>query len=111
MEALTGRRSHWPECDDTGPLHRLTHGEFVTNLVAEWRALVCDIRDAGLKIFADAELLVTAKGFADEKVLALTLLVRTVSHIKGALLLIDARRIVEARTITRCCLENLYWVV
>jgi hypothetical protein len=39
------------------------------------------------------------------------LLARTVSNIKGAVLLLDAHRIVEARTITRCCLENLYWTV
>jgi Family of unknown function (DUF5677) len=39
------------------------------------------------------------------------LLARTISNIKGAVLLLAARRIVEARTITRCCLENLYWTV
>ena len=43
--------------------------------------------------------------------LALTLLARTISNLKGALILLDARRIVEARTITRCCLENLYWTI
>jgi hypothetical protein len=39
------------------------------------------------------------------------LLARTISNVKGAVLLLAARRIVEARTITRCCLENLYWMV
>jgi hypothetical protein len=29
----------------------------------------------------------------------------------GALLLLDAKRIVEARTIARSCLENFYWTV
>jgi hypothetical protein len=27
------------------------------------------------------------------------------------MLLLDAQRIIEARTITRCCFENLYWTV
>jgi Family of unknown function (DUF5677) len=53
---------------------------------------------------------VTAKGYADEKVLALTLLARTISNCKAVLLLVRERRIVEARVITRCCLENAYWV-
>jgi superfamily I DNA/RNA helicase len=31
--------------------------------------------------------------------------------VKGAILLLDAKRVVEARTISRCVLENLYWIV
>jgi hypothetical protein len=80
-------------------------------LVEEWKALTADVRDAGLGIFATAEVPITARGFADEKVLALTLLARTVSNVKGAILLLDAKRVVEARTITRCAFENLYWIV
>ncbi|MBW7965524.1 hypothetical protein [Bradyrhizobium sp. BR 10261] len=30
---------------------------------------------------------------------------------EAALILLDAKQIVEARTIARCCLENLYWIV
>jgi hypothetical protein len=70
-----------------------------------------DIRDAALGMFANAEVARTERGFADEKILALTLLARTVSNVKGALLLLDAKRIVQARTITRCAFENLYWIV
>jgi hypothetical protein len=54
---------------------------------------------------------ITGKVFADPSFLALTLLARTISNLKGAIILLDARRIVEARTITRSCLENLYWTV
>jgi Family of unknown function (DUF5677) len=32
------------------------------------------------------------------------------SNFKGALLLLEHRRVIEARVITRCCLENSYWV-
>lgn len=81
------------------------------NLVQEWKALLVSVRDAGLGIFATAEVPKTEQGFADEKVLALTLLARTVSNVKGASLLLEASRIVEARTITRCVFENLYWII
>ena len=81
------------------------------DIVTEWKRLVGDIRDAALGMFANSEVARTECGFADEKVLALTLLARTVSNVKGALLLLDAKRIVEARTITRCAFENLYWIV
>jgi hypothetical protein len=81
------------------------------SLVSEWRALASDIREAGLRIFESAEVPVTEKGFADEKVLGLTLLARTVSNVKGVLLLVDAKRIVEARIVTRSCIENFYWAV
>ena len=39
------------------------------------------------------------------------LLARTVWRVKGALILLEAKHIVEARTITRCYFENLYWLV
>jgi hypothetical protein len=81
------------------------------DIVTEWKQLAGDIRDAALELFANAEIARTDRGFADEKVLALTLLSRTVSNVKGVLLLLDAKRIVEARTITRCAFENLYWIV
>jgi hypothetical protein len=82
------------------------------SIVAEWKTLADDVRDAGLRIFETASVARTHKGFADEKILSLMLLARTISNLKGAVLLLAARRIVEARTITRCCLEkNLYWTV
>lgn len=81
------------------------------SLSDEWKNLAAMIRDAGLGIFATANIPRTEKGFADEKVLALALLARTVSNLKATLLLVDAKRVVEARTIARCVFENLYWVV
>jgi hypothetical protein len=81
------------------------------SLITEWNALAANVRDTGLQIFATAEVPRTHKGFADVRVLALTLLARTISKVKGAMILLDAMRIVEARTITRCCFENLFWAV
>jgi hypothetical protein len=80
-------------------------------LVGDWTTLAADVRTVWVSICATADVPVTAKGFADEKVLAMMLLARTVSNLKGALLLIGGKQIVESRTITRCCLENLYWTV
>src|ERR1017187_7838557 len=79
--------------------------------IAGWTGLAEKIGAAGHEIFRTAEVQITEKGYADEKFLALTLLARTMSNLKGALLLLRAKRIVEARTITRCCFENQYWVV
>jgi hypothetical protein len=80
-------------------------------LVEEWEALAADTRNTALGIFETQNVPVTIKGFADEKVLALMLLARTVSNMKGTLQLLDARRIVEARIITRSCFENFFWTV
>jgi hypothetical protein len=45
---------------------------------------------------------------SDPNIIAITLLIRTLSNFRGALLLLKANRIVEGRTITRCCYENLF---
>jgi len=79
--------------------------------IPTWDALANKLRTCGLDIFATATVSITHKGFADEKVLALALLARTLSNLKGTLSLLRDRQIVEARTITRCCFENAYWVV
>jgi Family of unknown function (DUF5677) len=81
------------------------------SVVAAWTALAERLGTTGMEIFRTAEVAITPKGFSDEKVLALTLLARSVSNLKGVLVLLRAQRIVEARTITRCCLENSYWTV
>jgi len=79
--------------------------------IPAWTALSDKLGAAALDIFNTANVPVTATGFADEKVLALTLLARTWSNCRSAMLLLRERHIVEARTITRCCYENLYWIV
>ena len=83
----------------------------MTDTIATWTVLAEKLGTAGLEIFRTAEVGITPKGFSDEKVLALTLLARSVSNLKGVLVLLHARRTVEARTITRCCMENFYWTV
>lgn len=49
-------------------------------------------------------------GAADPKIVAVLLLIRTLSNFRGTLILLRADRIVEARTLTRCCFENLFTI-
>lgn len=78
--------------------------------IARWRALAQEILECGQKLFFSYEIPVTDKRSADPMVIAAALLARSMSNMRGALLLIDAKRLVEARVIVRCCLENSYWI-
>jgi hypothetical protein len=49
-------------------------------------------------------------GAADPKIVAVLLLIRTLSNFRGTLILLRTDRIVEARTLTRCCFENLFTI-
>jgi hypothetical protein len=64
------------------------------SVVAAWTALAERLGTTGIEIFRTAEVAITPKGFSDEKVLALTLLARSVSNLKGVLVLLRAQRIV-----------------
>jgi hypothetical protein len=46
----------------------------------------------------------------DPKFVAMTILCRTLGHFHGVAWLINQKRIVEARILTRCCFENLFWI-
>jgi hypothetical protein len=61
-------------------------------------------------IFGEAEAPITRKGATDPKVLAKTLLARTLSNFKGAVASTSEGLVVEARILTRCCFENLLWI-
>src|ERR1700722_2721778 len=66
--------------------------------------------DAGLSIIFEADKMAVGSSTKDPKVLALALLCRTLSNFNGAVLMIEAAMPVEARTLTRCCFENLLWL-
>ena len=61
-------------------------------------------------IFGEAEAPITEKGASDPKVVAMTLLARTLSHFKSVVALTREGMVVEARILTRCCFENLLWI-
>ena len=46
----------------------------------------------------------------DPKIIAVLLLIRTLSNFRGTVILLRADRIVEARTIARCCFENRFTI-
>ena len=85
-------------------------GSPMPTLLEDWNTHCVTIIKAAERILR-ADVTITDKGFADPNFIALALLIRTVSNLKGAMILLDARRIVEARTLARSCLENLYWTV
>ncbi|MGC1779042.1 MAG: DUF5677 domain-containing protein [Xanthobacteraceae bacterium] len=59
-------------------------------------------------IFAEAKVDITEKLFGEPKILSLALLSRTIGNFKGVISVVKENLIVEARTLTRSCYENLY---
>lgn len=64
--------------------------------------------EASTQLVTACTLTITARGMLDPKVLAYLLLCRTISNFEGMLLLAKHRLVVEARTLARCCVENLF---
>jgi hypothetical protein len=75
-----------------------------------WQDYSRRLYHAGLSIIAEADKMTVGSSTKDPKVLALALLCRTLSNFNGAVLMIEAAMPVEARTLTRCCFENLLWI-
>jgi hypothetical protein len=65
---------------------------------------------AAIAILGEADRLTVGADVKDPKVLALALLCRTLLNFKGAALMVQSDMVVEARTLTRCCYENLLWI-
>ena len=65
---------------------------------------------AALELMDKCELVVTEQGMLHPRILALALLSRTLSNLKGVAILTERGLAVEARTLARCCYENLFMV-
>lgn len=78
--------------------------------IREWLAHTKKLLGAAEAILATTEIERSEHDAADIRVMGLTLLARTYSNLKGIILLIEARRVVEARVLARCCFENAFWV-
>ena len=63
-----------------------------------------------MAIFEGASIAITEKQFAEPKVLALALLCRTLSHLKGLGAVAKLGLAVEARLLARACYENMFCV-
>jgi hypothetical protein len=77
---------------------------------AKWAELGDKLLQLAGEIYAEADLFETNLGATDPKVVALTLLCRTVGNFRGAMMMVDQGLIVEGRTLTRSCLENLIFI-
>lgn len=74
-----------------------------------WDALAHRLYAKGVDVFDAADVPVTEAGARDPKVVAMALLARTLRAMQAADLLLQDEFIVEARTLTRTILENLFF--
>jgi Family of unknown function (DUF5677) len=65
------------------------------------------LMDVGIEVTAQANFEIGLKWAKEPKVIALTLLCRTLGNMKGAVQLMQQGMFVEAQILTRCCIENL----
>jgi hypothetical protein len=82
----------------------------VEGQIDEWRAVCATLRDCGFHLIKQSNVGFVGRALEDQHSDALALLARTMSNLSGAILLLDNHQIVEARVITRCCIENFFWV-
>ena len=61
------------------------------------------LMDVGIEVVAHAHVEVGAKWAREPKVVALTLLCRTLGNMKGAISLVSQQLLVEVLVLTRCC--------
>jgi Family of unknown function (DUF5677) len=78
--------------------------------VATWLKFAEKLLQVGYALFNDREVPITERGAADPSVLVITLLARSISNVRGALVLVRAGLVVEARTLVRCVFENLFCI-
>jgi len=74
----------------------------------QWLAFAGRLIALAYAIFGEARIDVTEKLFGEPKILSLALLCRTMGNFKGVIALTKETLVVEARTLTRSCYENLY---
>ena len=74
----------------------------------QWLAFADRLIALAHAIFGEAKIDITEKLFGEPKILSLALLCRTVGNFKGVVALTREGLVVEARTLTRSCYENLY---
>lgn len=72
----------------------------------EWIDHAEQLIATGYSILATANVVIGPRGAGDVKVLACTLLARTMSNLRGVLALAKLELVVEARVLVRCCFEN-----
>src|SRR5215813_10545481 len=83
-------------------------------MTCEYRAQLypfCDeLKQVAVEISEAANIQLSPHGLADPKLIALAILCRTRSNFGGAVILVRAGQVVEARVLARCCCENMFLV-
>jgi hypothetical protein len=82
----------------------------MTEVVEKWQALTDRLIAASLDVLRKGVVPPEHLVWSDPKVISILLLARTLSHAKGVRALLKAGRVLEARILTRNCLENGFWV-
>jgi hypothetical protein len=80
------------------------------NKVSSWLSLCEQLRFLGYAILGSVAAIEDVSGAGKIKVIAATLLARTLSNLHGAMLLAKAGRVVEVRILVRCCFENQFLI-
>jgi hypothetical protein len=81
-----------------------------TTTLAAWLDFAEKLPLIAHSILGEADIPQTESGAFDPKALAAALLIRTISNFRGVVALARARRVVEARVLTRCCIENTFYL-
>ena len=78
--------------------------------VEKWQEFSLKVRDIGYVVMSHCGFDSGNTRITDPRVMATTLLARTLSNLLAVRHLVKGGYIVEARTIARCCYENSFWV-
>ena len=76
----------------------------------KWMAFARRLLIVCVEILAASDVKVTEKRFAEPKVLALALLCRTFTNLKGVIAVVREGLAVEGRTLARSCYESMFFV-
>jgi len=75
-----------------------------------WLIFAENMIDVGYRLLRATDAPVEGEWAANTRSVAQALFARTLSNARGALSLIRTGCIVETRVLTRCCLENYFWI-
>ena len=78
--------------------------------VDRWLTFAETLSSLGERICAEGEIPMSERGAADPRVVAVLLLIRTMSHFRGVITMARTNLLVEARILARSCFENLFYV-
>jgi hypothetical protein len=87
------------------------HGSKIAHL-SSWTALADKLLYLGYEISGSAgpEVVRNDDHEGDIRLMAVLLIARSLSNMRGTLAMVNARLVVEARVLARCILENQFWI-